>query len=79
MFNFDDLNDWYMERRRDVVARFYQLWGKVFAEKKIVKSDPDSMTAEEALQVPLRESRFPDGMRVYAIGDIHGRADLLKN
>ncbi|WP_018996651.1 metallophosphoesterase family protein [Hirschia maritima] len=78
MFNFDDLNDWYLERRRDFVARFYQLWGRVFPEKKVVKQNPSAMTAEEALLVPLRESRVPEGTRVYAIGDIHGRADLLK-
>ncbi len=27
---------------------------------------------------PLDAARVPDGMRVYAIGDIHGRKDLLK-
>jgi calcineurin-like phosphoesterase family protein len=26
---------------------------------------------------PVREPRVPDGIRVYAIGDIHGRADLI--
>ena len=26
---------------------------------------------------PLDTARMPDGMRVYAIGDIHGRHDLL--
>ena len=26
---------------------------------------------------PLPTARLPDGLRVYAIGDIHGRADLL--
>jgi len=26
----------------------------------------------------LRKARIPDGQRVYAIGDIHGRVDLLK-
>ena len=30
-------------------------------------------------QTPLDVARVPDGMRVYAIGDIHGRKDLLKN
>ena len=28
---------------------------------------------------PLDTARVPDGMRVYAIGDIHGRDDLLNN
>ena len=27
---------------------------------------------------PQRPSRVPDGLRVYAIGDIHGRFDLLQ-
>jgi len=27
--------------------------------------------------LPLREPRAPDGQRIYAIGDIHGRLDLL--
>jgi len=30
-------------------------------------------------ETPLDVARVPDGMRVYAIGDIHGRKDLLKN
>lgn len=30
-----------------------------------------------AVQRPLDTARLPDGMRVYAIGDIHGRNDLL--
>src|SRR5262249_55023159 len=25
-----------------------------------------------------RQRRVPDGVRIYAVGDIHGRADLLK-
>ncbi|MEE9434348.1 MAG: metallophosphoesterase family protein [Sphingorhabdus sp.] len=29
-------------------------------------------------KTPLNVARVPDGMRVYAIGDIHGRKDLLK-
>lgn len=28
--------------------------------------------------IPTTPARIPDGQRVYAIGDIHGRADLLK-
>lgn len=31
-----------------------------------------------AVQRPLDTARVPDGMRVYAIGDIHGRNDLLQ-
>src|SRR5262245_9328570 len=27
---------------------------------------------------PRRLARVPDGMRIYAIGDVHGRADLLE-
>jgi serine/threonine protein phosphatase 1 len=30
-----------------------------------------------AVQRPLDTARVPDGMRIYAIGDIHGRNDLL--
>ncbi len=32
-----------------------------------------------AVQRPLDTARVPDGMRVYAIGDIHGRNDLVHN
>jgi serine/threonine protein phosphatase 1 len=28
---------------------------------------------------PLTRARIPDGLRVYAVGDVHGRADLLDN
>jgi serine/threonine protein phosphatase 1 len=31
-----------------------------------------------AVQRPLDTARVPDGMRIYAIGDIHGRNDLLQ-
>jgi serine/threonine protein phosphatase 1 len=31
------------------------------------------------IQRPLDTARVPDGMRIYAIGDIHGRNDLLRN
>lgn len=31
----------------------------------------------EAGVVHLRDARAPDGMRIYAIGDVHGRDDLL--
>jgi serine/threonine protein phosphatase 1 len=31
-----------------------------------------------AVQRPIDTARVPDGMRVYAIGDIHGRNDLLQ-
>jgi serine/threonine protein phosphatase 1 len=31
-----------------------------------------------AVQRPINTARVPDGMRVYAIGDIHGRNDLLQ-
>lgn len=34
--------------------------------------------ARQPLQMPRRtRPRIPDGVRIYAIGDIHGRADLL--
>ena len=29
-------------------------------------------------QGPTLDPRLPDGLRVYAVGDIHGRADLLR-
>lgn len=32
-----------------------------------------------AVQRPLDTARVPDGMRVYAIGDVHGRNDLLQS
>lgn len=31
-----------------------------------------------AISRPIDTARIPDGMRVYAIGDIHGRSDLLR-
>ena len=33
---------------------------------------------KSAVRRPLDTARVPDGMRVYAIGDIHGRNDLLQ-
>lgn len=35
-------------------------------------------SAKEATSLPPRTSRVPDDTRVYAVGDIHGRADLLR-
>lgn len=34
-------------------------------------------TGAADLHPPAHEARIPDGVRVYAIGDIHGRADLF--
>ncbi|MEM6666849.1 MAG: metallophosphoesterase, partial [Pseudomonadota bacterium] len=34
--------------------------------------------SENHIKQPARDARVPDDTRVYAIGDIHGRADLLK-
>ena len=34
-------------------------------------------TAEASAQVRAEPPRVPEGVRVYAVGDIHGRADLL--
>jgi serine/threonine protein phosphatase 1 len=43
---------------------------------------PGSMLArlfkKAAVQRPLDTARVPDGLRVYAIGDVHGRNDLLQ-
>ena len=33
---------------------------------------------EETPAVGGRQPRVPDGVRVYAVGDVHGRVDLLK-
>ncbi len=32
---------------------------------------------EERHAAPAREARIPDGLRIYAVGDLHGRADLF--
>ncbi len=77
MLNLEDFNDWLLERRRDFAARTYKLFEK-FSPASREKSKQESVfTSEAALKVPLRETRVPEGTRVYAVGDIHGRADLL--
>ena len=36
------------------------------------------MRKSDPLQLELSQARIPNGVRVYAIGDVHGRADLLE-
>jgi serine/threonine protein phosphatase 1 len=38
---------------------------------------PDTVWNSPSLQSERAAARLPDGLRIYAIGDIHGRADLL--
>ena len=38
----------------------------------------DRLFKKSASPRPLNTARVPDGMRVYAIGDVHGRLDLLQ-
>ncbi|MFC7290820.1 metallophosphoesterase family protein [Hirschia litorea] len=78
MLKLEEFSDWVMERRRDIAARAFLLWENVSPRQSKDKKQPDSLSTEEALKVPLPSSRVPDGVCVYAIGDIHGRADLLK-
>lgn len=78
MLNWEELNDWILERRRDAVAWSYQLWRNFTPGGGQEKIKADMFSPEEALRVPLTESRVPNGVRVYAVGDVHGRADLLK-
>jgi serine/threonine protein phosphatase 1 len=40
-------------------------------------ADEPSITLKHVSADGVRPARVPDGMRVYAIGDIHGRADLV--
>jgi serine/threonine protein phosphatase 1 len=39
----------------------------------------DRLFKKAAVQRPLDTARVPDGSRIYAIGDIHGRNDLLQS
>ena len=45
------------------------LWAIILAEMTPIHQSPDPAS---------RTAHVPDGCRVYAIGDIHGRADLLR-
>lgn len=40
---------------------------------------PEILTMSSVGKVTLSSAALPDGMRVYAIGDIHGRRDLLED
>jgi serine/threonine protein phosphatase 1 len=44
----------------------------------ISKPRLDTLWNSRSLQKEQAAARLPDGLRVYAIGDIHGRADLLE-
>jgi serine/threonine protein phosphatase 1 len=49
-----------------------------FPPSKCLSQDAHVQTSSSASNDPLlRRPRLPEGNRVYAIGDIHGRADLL--
>jgi serine/threonine protein phosphatase 1 len=79
MLVLEDLIDWMKERRRDVSARMGGLVDRLnLPLGGLKKADPNRLTAEDALLLPRREASVPDNVCVYAVGDIHGRADLLK-
>ncbi|MEO0713241.1 MAG: metallophosphoesterase family protein [Pseudomonadota bacterium] len=65
---------------RAVMDRVYAVYDKVSGAIAAIeletRADGPSAAQEKAAQE--RRSSVPEGMRVYAVGDIHGRADLLK-
>ncbi|MEO0881137.1 MAG: metallophosphoesterase family protein [Pseudomonadota bacterium] len=62
----------------DAAYRWYDL-----AAERLERSDRWSFGAlpraePKTADTPIREACMPDGIRVYAVGDVHGRADLLE-
>ncbi|MEM6899893.1 MAG: metallophosphoesterase, partial [Pseudomonadota bacterium] len=62
----------------DTAYRYYDL-----IAERLERSDRWTFGAlprgeSKSVNTTLRETRVPDGLRVYAVGDVHGRADLLE-
>ncbi|MEM7662261.1 MAG: metallophosphoesterase family protein [Pseudomonadota bacterium] len=71
-------SDDFRRRAADTAYRWYDL-----AAERLERSDRWSFGAlpraePKVVDTSPRVSRVPDGLRVYAIGDVHGRADLLE-
>jgi serine/threonine protein phosphatase 1 len=45
---------------------------------RALRSRPEPVGLTKASSAPVGPARVPAGRRIYAVGDIHGRADLLK-
>ncbi len=70
---FDTVAEW----RRELVGKYYRFVDGLEARRN-VKAGAGQLRPEQSVRIALRETRVPDGVRVYAIGDVHGRADLLQ-
>lgn len=77
--NLGRVLDIWDDARRRTVDQYYRLYDFVSARVSSVRDSVDSLTDKADKTPELPVSRVPDGITVYAIGDIHGRADLLRN
>jgi len=85
----DQLRRFTYEARRKLSARFYAGYDIVLAQfrntRNRLSGNPELSEAQPTLErnttaaaTTLPESSMPDGICVYAFGDVHGRADLLE-
>lgn len=79
VFGFGSIIDAWYEARRFVLERYYETRDFVLARYQAAYSaffERKTEVKVEYIEPP--PTRVPDGVTVYAIGDIHGRADLLR-
>jgi serine/threonine protein phosphatase 1 len=50
---------------------------RAFQGRPVIVAEPETAPEPEPVKVRERPSQAPEGVCIYAIGDIHGRADLL--
>ncbi len=85
----DQLRRFTYEARRKLSARFYAGYDAVLGQLRNgrarlsgtpVSTDapPESKSSADSSPTKIPTSRVPDGICVYAFGDVHGRADLLE-
>lgn len=85
----DQLRQFTEEAQRKLSARFYTVYDtalvylrKARARLPNIAAMPRSARVSEQRTAPVQatipDSRVPDGICVYAFGDVHGRADLLE-
>ena len=79
VFDIDSFLDAWDEVRRAISERYYKIYDGVLARYRDIRdSFTTSAPAVQENTVELPATRVPEGVTVYAVGDVHGRADLLK-
>ena len=78
-FGFGSIVDAWYDARRVVLERYYETRDVVVSRYESLRSSIlERSNAEPKVEyIEPPPTRVPDGVTVYAIGDIHGRADLL--